>query len=66
MTIRNKILAIRGKPKPRAAVRVNSQAAADELRHRWAVENALRTLNARVLYLAEQLDRLAARKRRTG
>jgi hypothetical protein len=67
MTIRAKLAGIKGKPPTnRKAVRCNSTAEANAVKHRWAVEDAIRTLNARVLYLAEQLDKLHAKRKRTG
>lgn len=65
MTIRNRIHAIKAKPKHRKPVECRSEAEAAAVKRAWAMEDAIRTLDARVTFLAEQLDRLAAATKRT-
>ena len=64
MTIRARMQAIKAKPpKGRAPVQCKSAAEAEAVKRQWALENAVRTLDARIAYLAGVLDKIAARQR---
>lgn len=65
MSIRNKIAAVRAPKKKRAAVQVANEAQAARVRRDWAVEDAIRDTNARVMALADHADNLVASAIRT-